>query len=269
MCDHPPATMNDLAALLGSPLSELDSLRLTLILLAIFGGGAVKGAIGFGFPLVTVPLVSALWDARHAVLLISFASLTNNVGVVARGGGSRTTSRRFVLLAGGLMVGTVGGALLLAVVPASTLSLVVGSAALTFSSLGLLKPDLAMPPHLERYLALPLGVLGGLLGGSTTISGPFIASYTHALKLSKREFVFFLSLMYLVGATIQTASYAALGLFDAPTVILSVASCLPNLLGVWLGLRVQDRIDQQVFRTLVVVMIGFSGVALLVRGLWS
>jgi uncharacterized membrane protein YfcA len=156
---------------------------------------------------------------------------------------------------------------LLAVVPARALSVVVGSAALMFASIAVLKPDLAVPPHFERYLALPMGVLGGLLGGSTSISGPFIASYTHALKLSKREFVFFLSLMYLVGASMQAGSYATLGLFDAPTLVIGVVSCLPNLLGVWLGLRVQDRIDQPLFRKLVVLVIGVSGASLVARGL--
>src|SRR5688572_25427825 len=122
--------MDDLAAFVSSPLSALDPLRIALILLVIFGGGGVKGAIGFGFPLVTTPLTSALWDARHAVLLISLASLTNNIGVVARGGGSRRTARRIVLLIAGLTVGTVGGALMLARVPPSVLSVGVGTAAL-------------------------------------------------------------------------------------------------------------------------------------------
>ena len=261
--------MDGLTALLTAPFSQLDLLRFGLILLVIFGGGFVKGAIGFGFPLVTTPLTSALWDARHAVLLITLASLTNNVGVVARGGGRSRTFRRIVLLMSGLVVGTVGGALMLASVPASALSVVVGGAALTFAGIATFKPDLAVPPHLERYLALPMGVLGGLLGGSTSISGPFIASYTHALKLSKREFVFFLSLLYLVGATTQTLSYATLGLFDAATVVAGLISIVPNMLGVWVGFRVQDRIDHELFRKLVVAVIGVSGVSLVVRGLWG
>jgi uncharacterized membrane protein YfcA len=48
---------------------------------------------------------------------------------------------------------------------------------------------------------------------------------------------------------------------------MAAASLVPNLLGVALGLRIQDRIDQQLFRRLVVVMIGVSGASLVVRGL--
>lgn len=260
--------MTDVPRLLSSALADLDPLRFALILVVIAAGGGIKGALGFGFPLIATPLISTLWDARHAVLLVTLASLTNNIGVVARGGGSRKTARRFVLLMAGVIVGTVGGALLLASVPAYALSVVVGCAALSFAAIGLFKPDLAVPPRLERYLALPMGVCGGLLGGATSISGPFLASYTHALKLSKREFILFLSLLYLVGGTVQTVSYTALGLFDAATIVVAIASLVPNLLGVWLGLRMQEKIDQALFRKLVVLVIGISGISLIVRGLW-
>jgi uncharacterized membrane protein YfcA len=154
-------------------------------------------------------------------------------------------------------------------VPSTLLAVVVGCAALAFASIALLKPDLAVPPRLERYLALPMGLLGGLLGGSTGIAGPFVVSYTHALKLSKREFVYFLTLLYLLGAIVQVSTYAQPGLFDTLTVAVGLASCLPNFLGVGLGFRIQDCIDHQVFRKLVVLVIGISGFSLVVRGVWS
>jgi uncharacterized membrane protein YfcA len=259
--------MTEQLAGLSAAIGDLDLLRLLGILLTIFAAAIVKGAIGFGFPLVATPVLSTLWDARHAVLTISLASFTNNVGVAVRGGGSRQTFRRITPLLAGVTVGTVGGALLLARVPASVLSVIVGTAALVFASIALLKPELAMPPRLERILALPMGVLGGLLGGSTGISGPFVASYLHALQLSKREFIFFLTLLYLMVAVIQVVAYAQLALFDAPTLAVGLASFLPNLLGVWLGFRIQDRIDPKLFRRLVVIVIGLAGTSLVLRGL--
>lgn len=259
--------MDELVALIAAPLTALDPLRFGLILLTIFGAGIVKGAIGFGFPLVAIPLISSVWDARHAVLLVSLASLVNNVGVAARGGGSRRTFGRFWPVLVGMAIGTTGGAFLLASVPSSVLAMIVGCAAVVFACLALLKPDLAVPPHLERYLALPMGLCGGLLGGSTGIAGPFVVSYTHALKLSKREFVYFLTLLYLLAAIIQVVTYTQLGLFDALTIGMGLASCLPNFLGVGVGFRIQDRIDHTLFRRLVVLVIGISGISLVVRGL--
>jgi uncharacterized membrane protein YfcA len=261
--------MSDVASLIASVLSQLDAFRLGLILITIFLAGIVKGAIGFGFPLMSIPLISTVWDPKHAVLLVSLASLFNNVGVAVSGRGSRETFRRFLPVLIGMTLGTGLGALLLASVPSSVLAVVVGTAALAFATVALLKPDLAVPSHLERYLALPMGFLGGVLGGSTGIAGPFVVSYTHALKLSKREFVYFLSVLYLLGAIVQFVSYTQLGLFDALTFGVGLASCVPNFLGVALGFRIQDRIDPLLFRKIVVVVIALSGASLMMRVIWG
>lgn len=261
--------MSDLFAPLSTALAELGPLRLVLILVTIFGAGIVKGAIGFGFPLVSIPLLSTLWEPKHAVLLVSLASLVNNVGVAVRPGGTRATFRRMVPVLVGMLVGTAIGAVLLASVPSHVLAMVVGIAALVFACIAILKPDLAVPPRLERYLALPMGFGGGVLGGSTGIAGPFVVSYTHALKLDKRQFVYALTWLYLVGAIVQVSTYAQLGLFDALTMVMGLLSCLPNFLGVGIGFRIQDRIDHALFRKIVVLVIGVSGISLVARALLS
>ena len=244
------------------------AVRLLSASLVVCAASMVKGAIGFGFPLLSIPLISTVWDPKHAVVLVSLASLVNNVGMAASGRGSRATFRRFLPVLIGMTLGTSIGALLLASVPSSVLAVVVGTAALVFATIALLRPNLAVPSHLERYLALPMGFLGGVLGGSTGIAGPFVVSYTHALKLSKREFVFFLSVLYLLGAIVQFVSYTQLGLFDALTFGVGLASCVPNFLGVALGFRIQDRIDPLLFRKIVVVVIALSGASLMIRVIW-
>ncbi|MGE3267684.1 MAG: sulfite exporter TauE/SafE family protein [Chloroflexota bacterium] len=260
--------MPDLQSALAAALAEVDPLRIAVILFTILCAAVIKGAIGFGFPLVATPIVSTIWDARHAVLVLSLASFMNNLGITVRGGGSRGTFKRFIPTLGGLIVGTIAGTLLLASVDPNILAVIVGTSAAVFGLVALLRPDLAVPPHLERYLALPMGILGGLLGGSTGIFAPALASYTHALKLSKREFVFFLTLLYVVGSGLQVFSYAQLGLYDATVLLIGLATCLPNWLGISIGLRLQDRIDPVLFRRIVVIVITLSGTSLAVRGLW-
>lgn len=247
---------------------ELDWPRLTLVLLVIGVAAVVKGAIGFGFPLVATPLIASILDARTSVLVLSLASLFGNVGMAVRGGGSWPTSRRLAPTLVGLVAGTVGGALLLASLDAATLGLVVGLAAMAFATVGTAKPDLAIPAGLERYLAFPMGLAGGLLGGSTSIFAPPIVSYVHALHLTKREFVFFVSLLYTFGGVTQVASYFRLGLYEAPVLLLALTTCLPNVVGLWIGIRLQDRIDAILFRRLVLVVIALTGLNLVVRGLW-
>src|SRR3712207_5105570 len=106
--------MSDLLTYFAADSPEPRPVRPALIPVTIFGAGLVKGAIGFGFPLVSIPLISTIWDPKHAVVLVSLASLVNNVGVAARLEGSRRTFRRFYPVLIGMTIGTAGGALLLA-----------------------------------------------------------------------------------------------------------------------------------------------------------
>ena len=247
---------------------DLDWTRLALVMFVIGAAAVVKGAIGFGFPLVATPVIASVLDARTAVLVLSLASLFGNVGMVIRGGGNWPTFRRLAPMLVGLLVGTVGGALLLASLDAATLGLVVGLAAMAFAVVGTAKPSLAVPARLERYLALPMGLAGGLLGGSTSIFAPPIVSYVHALHLGKREFVFFVSMLYSFGGVTQVVSYTRLGLYETPILLLALATCLPNAVGLWIGTRIQDHIDAFLFRRVVLVVIALTGLNLLVRGLW-
>ncbi|MDP8924610.1 MAG: sulfite exporter TauE/SafE family protein [Chloroflexota bacterium] len=247
---------------------DLDWARLAVVMLVIGAAAVVKGAIGFGFPLVATPVIATVVDPRTAVLVLSLASLFGNVGMALRGGGSWPTSRRLAPMLLGLLLGTVGGALLLASLDAATLGIVVGLAAMAFALVGTAKPNLAVPTRLERYLAFPMGLAGGLLGGSTSIFAPPIVSYVHALHLAKREFVFFVSMLYTFGGVTQVASYVRLGLYEVPILLLALATCLPNAIGLWIGTRLHDHIDPLLFRRLVLVLIALTGLNLVVRGVW-
>jgi uncharacterized protein len=148
------------------------------------------------------------------------------------------------------------------------LGAVVGGVTVAFAVVSLVKPSMAVPTRLERYLAFPIGLIGGLLSGSTSVTGPAIVSYTHALKLDKRQFILYLSLMYLVSAVVQVGAYIQLGLFDRAVLLVALVTFLPNVLGLTIGLRLQDRIDPELFRRLVVVVIALSGLSLLARAFW-
>ena len=137
------------------PFGDLGPARIVAIALITIGAGVVKGAIGFGFQLLAAPLLSMVWDVRHAVPLQSLTALTNNVGSVfglmASGAASRATTRRLAPVFVGLVGGTVGGALLLATLDPTVLGLTIG-----------LRPQDRIDPELFRRLVVAAIALNGL-----------------------------------------------------------------------------------------------------------
>jgi uncharacterized membrane protein YfcA len=240
---------------------------LLLALLVVLLAAVVKGALGMGFPLIAVPVLSLVLDPRTAVVVMSLPTLLANVGIVFRGGGKDAAPRRVLALLGGTVVGTAIGARLLAGLDVRLLSVVLGALAVIGALANASPRPLRVPPRLEVVLSPLVGLASGLLGGATSIFAPPLAVYLQGLRLGPRTFVFVLTLCFTVGGVTQALSYWQLGLYSERVLALTALVLGPMAAGVWLGLRLQDRLPAGLFNRLVLLLVVVSGLNLIVRGL--
>ena len=240
---------------------------LALVVLALGFGGFVKGVVGIGLPLVATPIVANLTDPRTAVVVLAVPIGVTNLWVVFGAGMKWAEFRRVAGVLCGVILGTYGGANLLAVLDVRKLSLYVGVIVVVFVSLQVFRIHLAIGPRLERFVGLPFGVGAGVLGGSTSVFGPLLAMYLYGIGLTKMAFVVTISLLFVVGNVGQILGFSYLGLYTGQIVIYSVAFTLPALLGLWLGMRLQGRIDARLFNRAVLVVMLASALSLIWRGL--
>ena len=238
-----------------------------LVLVVVAFASAVKGALGFGFPLIAVPLTANLIGARPAVVLIAIPVVFGNFLILMRGGGSAEELRRFGGMLAGVVAGTVIGAQLLGRLDPGVVSLIVGISAVLLAVLswGNLMPPIS--PKAHRVAGPTVGVAAGVLGGATGIYAPLIAAYVHALQVDKRAFVYWLTAAFFLGGAAQVLSYWRLGLYNWNLVTYAVATFVPVVVGTWLGFWIQDRLPVTLFRRLVLLLVLASGVNLIVRHL--
>src|SRR6516225_11333444 len=83
------------------------------IIAIIVIAGLAHGTIGFGFPLVSTPLVALLVDIKTAVLVTVLPNITVNVISILRGGNWRASIGRYWPLAVWVVLGTLIGSHLL------------------------------------------------------------------------------------------------------------------------------------------------------------
>ena len=242
-----------------------DGPRLLLISVIIAGAAAIKGTIGFGFPLVGIPLLSAIIGPRAAVPVIAVPTLLSNVIMVTRGGASRP-GRHLVLALAGLAVGTLAGAAVFKALDPRWLSVLVGTVSLGYVVATGFRLTALVPEAVGRRAAPAVGLAAGLMGGATGIFAPLLASYLHLLHLAKRDFVFWLTMMFFVSNIVQVASYAHLGLYAGPVLTFALIGCVPMAIGTWSGLVLQDRIDPDLFARIVLGIVAVAALNLLLRG---
>lgn len=240
----------------------------TAVLIVVIFAAAVKSALGFGFPLIAVPIAANLIGARTAVLLIAIPVVVTNFAILLRGGGTRAHLRQFGSLLLGVIGGTVLGAQLLGRLDPRWLALAVGGTALLFAVLSLLNLVPGIPPRTQRYAGPAVGVVSGVMGGTTGIFAPLIAAYVHSVGVEKPVFVFWLTASFFLGSLTQFVSYYRLGLYTLSLVLYAGILSMAALLGTQVGFWVQNRLSGEAFRRGVLLLVLASALNLLLRNLF-
>ncbi len=240
--------------------------ELLFVAVVVAGAATVKGAIGFGFPLISIPLLAAVLTPRVAVPVIAIPTLLSNLIMVSRGGAEGAAGPYLVILAA-VAAGTVAGAFLITSLDPHVFSVLVGAVTLLYVATTVFHLPVRVTPDAGRRAAPIIGLAAGVIGGATGIFAPLLASYLHLLALAKREFVFWLTMMFFVSNIAQVASYYHLGLYAGPVLGTSLIACVPMALGTWLGIALQNRLRPEMFSRAVLVIVLLASVNLLVRGL--
>jgi hypothetical protein len=120
------------------------------------------------------------------------------------------------------------------------------------------------PPELNHPAwAAVFGLLAGLLGGAYNTSGPPVVVYGNARRWSPAEFKSHLQGFFLLNSVLVVAGHLISGNYTAP-VWQHYLIALPGLaLGIFLGVSLDRRINPQIFRKLVLVMLLVVGLKML------
>lgn len=239
-----------------------------LVLLVVAFASAVKGALGFGFPLIAVPLAANLIGARTAVVLIAVSVVFSNFLILFRGGGTAAELRRFWGMLLGVIVGTVIGAQLLHRLDLGIVSLIIGMTALFVAGFGLLNRTPEFSAGAAQVAGPAVGLAAGVMGGITGIFAPLIVAYVQSLKVEKRAFVFWLTAAFFLGGVVQVLSYYRLGLYNRTVLTYALATFVPVVVGTRAGFWIQDRMPRELFRRVVLGLVLLSGLNLIVRQLF-
>ncbi len=243
----------------------LDPAFLAAAVAVLLFAGVVKGVMGIGLPLITIPALAFFVGVPEAIAVMSLPILVTNGYQAFTNPELSGATRRFWPLLVALVCGTLIGASLLVSLDPRTLYTVLGTAVIAFGLLNLTNPKIALPAGGERWLKLPVGFGAGLLGGLSNFFGPPIVMFLVALRLPREAFVATVGLAFFVGAVPLYLMLAVLGVYGWSELLASTAAVLPVLLGVRLGESLRQKVPQETFRLLVIGLLIAIGLNLLRR----
>lgn len=249
-------------------LNDIGAWALFFAFCVMLGAGFVKGVVGFALPMVAVSGLGSGLPPTYAVAGLLLPALLTNIWQALRDGwrialGTFLRWWRYTLL---ILVIMGAVAPFVARLSPQILFLILGSGVSGFATLQLSgwrpSAELAASPWAERLSAL----LGGIFGGLAAVTGPPVVLYLLARNVEKAEQVRLQGIIFFLGLAVLVLIHGQTGVLNERTGLFSALLILPAFLGMALGLMVQDRMPQNVFRKATLVVLVLAGLNLLRRG---
>jgi uncharacterized membrane protein YfcA len=237
-----------------------DALEVAVVAAAVFVGSALNAFAGFGFALVTVPLMAAVVGPRDAVVLSAITGLVSNGGVAIRHRGDRDRPVTARVIAGS-MAGMPVGLVVLVNLPEDPLKVLIGAVAIV--AVGLLATGWRLhDPHpLTDVVA---GFASGCLNTSVGISGPPVVALMQGRGFPKAVFRASSAMVFLVAGVVALGLFGIAGQCTRAVFVTAAFAVLAVPLGWWTGGAAHRRVPEDRFRTLVLVLLAVTaGVAIL------
>lgn len=236
--------------------------------MAIFAvGGFVKGALGFGLPLVTMAVLPIMIPVEFALALNAMILPITNLAQLIQLGRLGDTVYRFRHLNIGIVLGVPIGAFFVSIISDSMLMLFLGIFVMIFVLLTALQPQLHVPSRHERSIGALVGLGGGILGALTTANGPIFVMYLVGLRIERSLFVSALSLFFIISGTLVSIAFWMVGIITVDQMAVAALCLLPALGGVRFGNWFGERVPAARFRAMVLVVLAALAANLTYRGL--
>jgi uncharacterized protein len=226
-------------------------------------GGAAKGALGIGIPLLAVPLTAPFMDLPAIIALLTVPIFATNLGQAFDGGETGAALLRLWPTLVAVVAGTVAGVHLLVSIDRAVLNGIVGVMLVLVAAWLFCQPRIALGGGAERWAGPPVGLLAGVMGGVSGMFGPPLIAYMIGLGLRPNEFVKHIAILFLAaGATLLLALGGA-GAMSAADVAISTAALVPIYIGMPIGRWLRRHCPPGLFRALVLAALTIGGLEMI------
>ena len=227
----------------------------------VFVVSAVVSAVaGFGFSLISVPLISLVVDVHRAVVLATIvgASVTMFQALQWRRHAVVPVVRRTVLAA---YCGMPIGLALFVTVSSRWLQLMLGVAVLVAVALLMRRIDLS---RAGNRLDIACGVVSGVLSTSLSTNGPPVVFLLQSRRLGPDQFRGTITSTFAWGNIASIAAFASQGKVTGAALLTAVVTVPGMVAGLWFGAVLRPKVDAAMFRTLVIALLTTAGIAAIV-----
>jgi len=207
-------------------------------------GLLVQSMVGFAGSLLAVPLFALLIDPKIAVPAFCLVMIVVDLLLVIE-------ARNHVSIGG--VIGVPVGAYALKTLPMHVVGILISVITLVFAILFMAKIRVKMDER--KRTQIPLGLLSGVLGGCISESGPPVVIYGLSRGWAKDIFRTTLLTYFTILATEAGITYGVLHMYTPWCFKAAAMALIPSIFAAWVGIKLKNRLGEDHFRRLVLVVI--------------
>ncbi len=218
-------------------------------------GGIMKGATGMGTPVIAVPALAAYFDVPFAIAILVVPNIATNGWQILH---YRAERRNLPFLKRFVVAGSIGaliGTLLLIELPRNVLSLLLAVIVVLYIGLRLFHPQWRVTRRQALGASAPIGLISGILQGTTGISAPTSATFLSAMQLPRPQFMLAISSLFMGFFVVQAPTLAISGILTWDRLLLSMLAVLPIIAGMPAGAWLARTLTPQTFDRVVLTFL--------------
>jgi uncharacterized membrane protein YfcA len=233
------------------------------VAVVVLATACTQAVVGFGFALLTVPIMMQIVGLQRAVILASLIGTANNVFQYRdlKHNQDKAQVKRFLLAS---CMGAPFGLVAFIYANQQVLKILLGIGVLFGVLLLARGRDLT---HAHISLDWAMGVISGFLLTSTSTNGPPLVFAMQARKSDPQVFRSTLNMVFLISGIYGLVLFGAFGEIALSDIWISVALLPSMIVGVYVGRFIRNRVDPDRFRLLVLILLALAGLSSLYSGL--
>ena len=229
--------------------------------------GGIKGVIGLGLPLTAVSILGSIVDLRTAIAFIAIPVVATNLYQAFEGGRVMEMLRKYWVINLCSIAGTFIGAQILFLVDPRILTTLLGVVVVIYVAINATRFRVRISDRAAPWAAPPLGILSGLLTGTTGSVGIPIALYLQARDVDKDSFLRAIALTFLISGFMLVVALIEKGAISQANALISGVSLVPAFAGMMIGQHLRRYLSEDRFRLFVYVFLILAAANLIRRGL--
>ena len=241
------------------------SIETIILALLVALAGFVQGTVGFGFGIVTMSTIPLMMTPKDAVPMVSLLSLLVSLTLAWKLRESISWEKVLPMVVGTIFGVPIGVTMFIHLEP-TFLLFGLGIALLIVCLQQIwLKPTSKNNAKTSKFWGVIAGFASGILGGAFNTGGPPVLLYVGMQSWSKEDTMATLQAFFSFTTIFQIGLFLSNGTIGYSEAVMASKLIIPTIIGITAGFLLFKRINQKLFRTILIIAIGILGCIMLYK----